>query len=217
MRFESDRRRIARHFERRHGYPPDLDTPETWSEKVQWMKLHDHDPLYTRCSDKFLMRDYVAETAGSQYLVPLLGVYDDARKIDFDELPTGFVIKANHGCGWNLIIRNKEKDLDLRAVVTRCNKWLAKNYYVNHREWQYKDIRPLLIVEELLLDEDGNVPADFKIHCFDHGRGEVVIGVDSGRFTRHTRDHYDERWNRIDLTFKFRQSVAHLVSPRLVK
>jgi hypothetical protein len=203
---ESDRTRIVRQFEASHGYPPDLENPKTWSEKVQWMKLNDRDPLYTRCSDKYRMRDYVAETAGDRYLVPLLGVYDDARRIDFDALPNNFVIKANHGCGWNLLIRNQKTDLNRRAVVIRCNKWLAKNYYVNHREWQYKEIAPLLIVEELLLDDEGSVPADIKIHCFDHGRGGVVIGVDRGRFAMHTRDHYDEHWRRIDLTFAFDQS-----------
>jgi hypothetical protein len=209
---ESDRNRICRQFEESHGHTPDLERPKTWSEKVQWMKLYDHDPLYTRCSDKYRVRDYVAETAGDRYQVSLLGVYDDARKIDFDALPESFVIKANHGCGWNLILRNKETDLDRRAMVKQCNKWLAKNYYTNHREWQYKDIPPLLVIEKLLLDERGNPPTDCKIHCFDHGRGEVVIGIDRDRFTRHRRDHYDEHWNRIDLTFKFQQSESG--SPR---
>ena len=203
---ESDKHRIVRQFEAGHGFPPDLENPKTWSEKIQWMKLYDRDPLYTRCSDKYRMRDYVAETAGERYIVPLLGVYDDARKIEFGSLPASFVIKANHGCGWNLLIRNQKTDLDRSAAVTRCNKWLAKNYYVNHREWQYKDIAPLLAVEEFLLSDDGSVPNDIKIHCFDHGRGDVVIGVDRGRFARHTRDHYDEHWRRIDLTFAFDQS-----------
>jgi hypothetical protein len=214
---ESDRDRIVRQFTESHGFPPDLEDPKTWSEKIQWMKLFDHDPLYVRCSDKYRMRDYVTETVGDRYLVPLLGVYTDAREIDFDALPTGFVIKANHGCGWNLFIRDKKTDLDRRAVVSRCNKWLAKNYYVNHREWQYKQIVPRLVVEELMLDNEGNVPADFKVHCFDHGRGDVVIGVDRGRFARHTRDHYDQHWNRIDLRFAFDQSEQGTERPELLE
>ena len=213
----SDRRRIFRQFEKRHGYPPDLANPKTWSEKIQWIKLYDRNPLYTRCSDKYRMREYVAEKAGEQYLVPLLGVYDDAAKIDFDALPESFVIKANHGSGWNLIIRDNGTGLDRRAVIKRCNKWLARSYYVNHREWQYKNVAPRLVVEELLLDDEGNVPADIKIHCFDRGRGDVVIGIDSARFSRHRRDHYDEQWNRIDLTFAFEQSDDGVARPKMLE
>ena len=213
---ESDRHRIVRQFEKHHGYPPDLEDPKTWNEKIQCMKLYDHNPLFTRCADKYRMREVVEEAVGSQYLVPLLGVYDDARTIDFRELPDAFVIKANHGSGWNLIIRSKS-ECDERAIVTRCNKWLARNYYVNHREWQYKNIRPLLVVEELLLDDEGRIPADFKVQCFDHGRGEPVIVVDKGRFTRHTRDHYDAQWNRLDLTYDFPQSKEGVDRPRVLE
>ena len=212
---ESDRRRIVREFEERLGYPPDLEDPKTWSEKIQCKKLYDHNPLYTRCADKYRMREVVEETAGSQYLVPLLGVYDDARKINFSELPDEFVVKANHGSGWNLMIRGKS-DCNERVLITRCNKWLAKNYYVNHREWQYKNIRPLLLIEEMLVDDEGGIPADFKVHCFDHGRGEAVIGVDKGRFTQHTRDHYDDQWNRLDLTSMFPQSAVGVSRPSML-
>jgi len=210
---EGDRACITRQFTKGHGYPPDLDNPNTFNEKKQWIKLHDHNPLYTRCSDKYLMREFVAEVVGEQHLVPLLGVYDDARKIDFDALPAGFAIKANHGSGWNLIIRDKNKDFDRRAVVTRCNKWLAKNYYVNNREWQYKNIKPLLVVEELLLDSRGELPADYKIHCFDHGRADVVIGVIHGRFANCKHDIYDERWRKLDVSFNYPQSEEGVPRP----
>jgi len=213
--FESDRRRVVRQFTRSHGYPPNLAEPTTWSEKLQCRKLYDHNPLYTRCADKYRMREVVEEVAGSQCLVPLLVVHDDARKIDFSQLPDRFAIKANHGSGWNLIIRSKS-ECDEWAIIIRCNKWLAKNYHVNHREWQYKNIPPLLLVEELLVDDEGEIPADFKVHCFDHGHGEAVIGVDKDRFTRHTRDHYDDQWNRLDLTLKFPQSEVGVNRPMVL-
>jgi hypothetical protein len=213
LRLTSDRRCVMRQFEARHGYPANLDHPETWSEKIQWIKLYDRNPLYTLCSDKYRVRDYVAEHAGKQHLVPLLGVFDDAAKIDFDALPEQFVVKANHGSGWNRIVRDNGKGLDRRTLVSRFSKWLARSYWVNHREWQYKDIAPRVVVEQLLLDDRGEVPADIKIHCFDHGRGEVVIGVDSDRFGRHRRDHYDIDWNRIDLTFAFPQSEHGVPRP----
>jgi hypothetical protein len=178
------------------------------------MKLHDHDPLYTLCSDKYRVREHVSRVVGDQHLVPLIGVFDDARKIDFDALPDRFVIKATHGSGWNLLIHDKSRDLDRSAVVKRCNKWLAKDYYVNHREWQYKNVRPQLVVEEMLLSEGQEIPEDIKIHCFDHGRGEIVIGIDTGRFVEHTRDHYDEQWNRINLEFAFPQSREGVAPPR---
>jgi hypothetical protein len=142
----------------------------------------------------------------------VIGVFEDARDIDFGKLPGAFVIKATHGSGWNLIIRDKS-DIEERAIVSRCNKWLAKNYYVNQREWQYKNIAPRLLVEEMLEDDAGKIPSDYKIHCFDHGRGRTVIGVDQDRFTRHTRDHYDEQWNRLDMTFKFPRSQEDVSRP----
>jgi hypothetical protein len=213
---ESDEQRVVRQFTEGHGYPPDLQDPKTWSEKIQWMKLHDHDPRYTRCSDKYRVRQYVEETVGPEHLVPLLGVCDDARQLDLERLPPRFAVKANHGSAWNVLVLDKQHQ-DRNALVRRCNKWLARNYYVNHREWQYKNIEPLLVVEELLTDEEGRLPADFKIHCFDHGRGEIVCGVDRGRFDRHTRDHYDERWNRLDLKFKFPQSDEGLPRPALLE
>jgi hypothetical protein len=180
------------------------------------MKLNDHDPLYTLCSDKYRMREYVAERVGGQHLVPLLGVYDDARKIDFDALPSNFIIKANHGSGWNMIVRDTPTALDRRAMVSRGNKWLAKNYYVNHREWQYKNIPPLLVIEELLLDAEGCLPADFKTHCFDHGRGDLVIGVDRDRLTDCKRDHYDEQWNKLDVTYKYPQTEQGFSRPAVL-
>jgi hypothetical protein len=209
---ESDEQRIVRQFTRYHGRPPDLTTPTTFNEKIQWIKLHDHDPRCTRLSDKYDVRSYIEQTVGESHLVPLLGVYDDARAIDFASLPDQFAVKANHGSDWNVLVRDKSR-CDRRALVKRCNKWLARNYYVNNREWQYKDIEPRLVVEQLLTDDGGNLPADYKMHCFDHGRGRIVCGVDRGRFARHTRDHYDERWNRLDLQLKFPQSEDGVPRP----
>jgi hypothetical protein len=102
--WEDDRTRIVRQFKDGHGYAPNLVQPKTWCEKIQCRKLYDHDPFYTRCADKYAMRQVVDEATDSQYLVPLLGVHEDAREIDFGRLPDRFVIKANHGSGWNLLI-----------------------------------------------------------------------------------------------------------------
>jgi hypothetical protein len=136
------------------------------NEKIQWRKLYDRNPVYTLCADKYRVREYVRERVGEACLVPLLVVASDPHEVDFSRLPDRFVLKANHGCGWNEFVWSRER-LDERASVARMDRWLRSNFYRRHREWQYKHIAPLILIEELLTDRHGALPVEYRFFCFD--------------------------------------------------
>ena len=100
---------LARWYESTTGTSLDLENPQTFNEKIQWLKLYNSTPLKTRLTDKYLVREWIAEEIGEEYLIPLLGVWDSFNEIDFDALPNQFVLKANHGSGWNVIVKDETK------------------------------------------------------------------------------------------------------------
>ena len=187
-----DRSVVARKFAETFGYPLDWKNPRTLNEKLNWMKLHVRDPLQKVAADKYAVRAHVAAKVGEQYLIPLIRKCDRAEEIRFAELPAAFVLKTNHGSGQNWIVRDKARE-DERKVVRQFREWLATNHYAASREWPYKGMPPAIVVEELLLDENGRVPSDFKFHCF--GGKVATIQVDLDRETAHRRNFYDLDWH----------------------
>ncbi len=189
--WRSDRSVVARKFAETFGYPLDWKNPRTLNEKLNWMKLHVRDPLQKIAADKYAVRAHVAAKVGEQYLIPLIRKCDRADEIRFAELPAAFVLKTNHGSGQNWIVRDKSRE-DERRIVCQFREWLATNHYAASREWPYKGMPPAIVVEELLLDENGRVPSDFKFHCF--GGKVATIQVDLDRETAHRRNFYDLDW-----------------------
>ncbi len=187
-----DRSVVARKFAETFGYPLDWKNPRTLNEKLNWMKLHVRDPLQKVAADKYAVRAHVAAKVGEQYLIPLIRKCDRAEEIRFAELPAAFVLKTNHGSGQNWIVRDKARE-DERKVVRQFREWLATNHYAASREWPYKGMPPAIVVEELLLDENGRIPSDFKFHCF--GGKVATIQVDLDRETAHRRNFYDLDWH----------------------
>lgn len=144
----------------------DLSRPRTYNEKVQWLKLYDTTPLKTRLSDKYLVRQWISEKIGDQYLIPLLGAWDHFDEIDFDALPNQFVLKANHGCGWLVIVKDKNK-FNRGDAKKKFDYWMHTNFaYCAGLELQYRDIKPKIIAERYLEDESGGL-ADYKMYCFE--------------------------------------------------
>ncbi len=136
--------------------------------------LYSRDPLFTMLSDKLLVRDYVTRKVGSDFLIPLLWQGENPAEIPFDRLPLNFVIKSNHGCGYNLIINNKTQ-LICEQAIALLKKWLGENFCDDKyagTEWAYKHIKPRIIVESML-ENDGKAPVDYKFFCFS-GRVEYV-------------------------------------------
>ncbi len=147
------------------GNTLDLLNPVTYNEKMQWLKLYNSVPIKTKLADKFLVRKYVAKKIGEKYLTPLLGVYNSFDEIDFDKLPNQFVIKCNHGSGWNLIVQDKSK-LDKNDAKQKIDEWMSKNYAFNlGYELHYLNIKPKIIIEKYLDPEKSKYEIQLWTFC----------------------------------------------------
>ena len=142
-----------------------LRHPKTYSDKIQYLKLHDRNPLYTQLADKYAVRAYVADKIGEEHLIPLIGVWDSPNEIDFEQLPEQFVLKATHDSGGVFICRDK-KSFPLEKVRARLEQVMQRNYYYHFREWAYKDIRPRIICEKYISECDTGDLRDYKIFLF---------------------------------------------------
>lgn len=160
---------IPHMFEVRMGRLPDLVNPQTYNEKLCWMKLYYHNPLFTRLVDKYEVKNYVAEKIGQQYIIPTLAVWDRVADIEWDKLPNQFVLKCTHDSGGLVICRDKSK-LDVSAAKKKLSSSLKKNYYFYGFEWPYRDVKPRIIAETYMEDTKTQELRDYKFFCFD---GEV--------------------------------------------
>ena len=168
------------------GRPCHLEAPRTMTEKIHWLKLYDSTPLKGRLADKFLVREWVADTVGEEYLVPLLGVWDSPDEIDFASLPTSFVLKATHGSGWNILVPNKSA-LDEEWARGRLREWLGLRQAMKGGfELHYEYCEPRIVCERFLRDGTGGL-RDYKFMVFD-GVVQFAFTVDrrAGRAMRGT-------------------------------
>lgn len=177
-----------------------LKNPHTFNEKLQWLKIHDRKPVYTQMVDKVGVRDIIAEKVGADYLVPILGVWDSVDQIDFDALPSQFVMKCTHDSG-DLVICKDKQSLDVDAVKAKMKRGLSTDLFVKAREWPYKDVRPRVYSEVYLADENEDQLTDYKVFCFD--AVPRLIQVDYDRFTDHKRQFYTPEWELTDISFHF--------------
>ncbi len=153
--------------------------PRTFNEKLQWYKRHYRDPLMTTLADKLAVRGYLEARGHGRLLNELYGVYDRPEEIDFDRLPESFVLKATHGSNMNIICRDR-KHLDLEKSRAEMRSWLARDYYHSGRQWCYKGIRPRLICEKYLENEEFGELLDYKFYCF--GGEPEFLWICSGRY-----------------------------------
>ena len=183
----------------RIGRPLDLDDPKTFNEKLQWLKLHDRNPLYTKLVDKAEVKPWVAERIGWEHVVPTLGVWDTFDEIDFGALPDRFVLKCTHDSGGLAICRDRSA-FDAAAARRKIERSLANNYFWSGREWPYKDVRPRIIAEEYLDPAGGQADlTDYKVMCFG-GRARCEFTC-TGRADGDLRvDFFDTEWNHLPFT-----------------
>ena len=188
-----------------------LKNPQTFNEKLQWLKLYDKNTLYTQLADKYEVRQYVNDKIGEQYLVPLIGVYDSVEHIPFNELPEQYVLKCTHDCG-TAIIKNTANKISDRDIKFKLNRALKRDYYYDHREWCYKNIKPRIICEQLIKTQDNNPPRDYKIFCFDGEPKFLFVASDRGRGTKF--DFFDIEWNKYPLMQHYPNSDYNIEKPR---
>jgi hypothetical protein len=185
----SDRRYIKLVYWLRMNKTLHLDTPQTFNEKLQWLKLHDRKPEYTMMADKYLVREYIAKQLGEEYLIPLIGVWDDPDEIDFDALPNQFVLKCNHNSGLGMCICKDKSQLNIDKAKSELRKGLEQDYYLTGREWPYKDIPRKIIAEKYMVDAQTAELRDYKFFCFN---GKVkCFKIDFDRFINHQANYYD--------------------------
>ena len=160
---------LRRLYKATFGKELNLENPQTFNEKLQWLKLYYRRPDYTMMADKFAVREYIAQKIGEEHLVPLLGVWDDPDEIDFDSLPEQFVLKCTHNSGLGMCICKDKAGLDIKAVKNELRKGLAEDYSIVSREWQYKGIPHRIICEKYMKDEKQNEKTgiiNYKVNCF---------------------------------------------------
>ena len=169
-----------------------LKNPKTYNEKLQWLKLYNRNPEYTKMVDKYEAKKYVSSIIGEEHIIPTLGIYDTVDEIPWDSLPNQFVLKCSHDSGGLVICQDKSK-LDIKAAKRKLKKSLSKNYYSTSKEWPYKNVKRRLIIEKYMVDESGYELKDYKFFCFN---GKVkCLKVDFNRAIDHHANYYDENWN----------------------
>ena len=195
------------------GKKLNLNNPQTFNEKLQWLKLYDRNPMYTMLTDKYEVRKYVAEVIGEEHLIPLLGVWERFEEIDFDKLPNEFVLKPTHTSGDIFICKDKSK-VDLTELRKIVNKWLKREYYWFHREWPYKNIKPRIIAEKYMVDESGIELKDYKFMCF-NGKPKILFVVSNRHLEGGLKmDFYDLDWNLLPFERHYKRSGKVMPKPR---
>lgn len=191
MTTEQHREWISNQYKKRIGCDMDWDNPTTYTEKMQWTKLYDNNPMRAICADKYMVRRWVIDKIGEEYLIPLIGVWNKFEDIDFNLLPEKFVLKTNHGSGTNIIVSDK-KLLNLKTAQLKINDWLRTDFGYKTLELHYAQIEPKIIAEEYVESRFGELQ-DYKFLCF-NGKPHYCW-VDMGRYSEHTRNVYDLNWN----------------------
>jgi hypothetical protein len=174
---------------------PDIDHPQKFTEKIQWIKLNERTADRQQIADRTKVRNYVANRVGEQHLIPLIGCYDNLNESIWQSLPAQFVLKANHGCEMVAIVFDKEQE-SYQQIKKEADSWQATDYFTVGREWVYKNLPRTILAESLLLTKDGAIPKDHKFFCFN---GQVeLIQVDYDRFGEQKRNLFDRDYNRIE-------------------
>lgn len=173
------------------GHSLNWNNLQTYTEKMQWEKIYDKNPMKSVLADKYSVREWVENRIGNDYLIPLLGHWERFDDIDFSLLPTQFVLKTNHGTGTNLIVKDKQK-LNIRRTRRMFNDWMKIDYaFTNSLQLHYRDIPRKIIAEKYLETELGELQ-DYKFLCFDGV--PYFCWVDLGRFSKHTRTVFNMKW-----------------------
>ena len=153
---------LAMAYYAKTGRKLNLRHPKTLNEKIQWLKLYDNLPIKTQLADKVLVRGWIKEKIGEEYLKPVLWIGDKFDNIPFDKLPDSFIIKCNHGCKWHVLIKDKNKFLENKFLVKtakeKIDNWLLQSFFGwSDFETQYKNIEPKIIIEEFLKGNNGGI------------------------------------------------------------
>lgn len=195
-----DEEYLKKLFRLKMGYSLNLDDPKTFSEKIQWLKLYDRKPEYTKMVDKYEVKKYVADHIGGEYLIPTLGVWNHFNEIDFDKFPDQFVLKCTHDSHGLSICKDKTK-WNKREAKKKLEQGLHRNYYYGLREWPYKNVKPRILAEKYMEDAETKELRDYKFFCFNGQVRAMFIATDRQDSSTDTKfDFFDMKGNHLPFT-----------------
>lgn len=204
-----DKKYIVKQYKKRFGVKPDLASPKNFNEKNNWRKLYDRKDIYTSMVDKFKIKEVIKERCGEDYFVPLIGVWDRAKDIDFDKLPNQFVLKANHAGG--VIVCRDKSVFDKKSAIKELNKIQKRNYFYMSREWPYKNVKRKIICEQYI----GENLTDYKNYCFNGKLQYTFVWENKSREdgrkpTAYFCGAYDRDWKKtsIDIDYPSKDDVV---------
>lgn len=202
---------LKRRFYFKLGYELNLEQPQTFNEKLQWLKINDRKPEYTKLVDKYEFKKHIENVLGVEYTIPTFGVWDRVEDIEWDKLPQQFVLKCTHDSGSVIVCRNKE-EFDREAACKKLQNALERNFYWVVREWPYKDVKPRIIAEEYLQDGDCENLVVYKVLNF-AGKPEVIQVIQNDKTPDETVDYFDTEWNLLNIRQNFKNSPVPLSCP----
>lgn len=191
---------LKKKFKIHMGYELDLNTPKTYNEKLQWLKIYDRNPKYTNLVDKYEVKNLIASLIGEEYIIPTLGVWNTFDEIDFNILPNQFVLKCTHDSG-GIVICHDKSQFDFKKAKKKLTKSLRKNYFYQHREWPYKNVKPRIIAEKYINDSITGELRDYKFFAF-NGKVKAMFIVTNRALGKKSMclDFYDNHFNHLPFT-----------------
>ena len=198
---------LAVKFRLRMGYWMDFRNPQTYTEKLQWLKLYNRQSEYTMMVDKYAVKEYVKNIIGVGYIIPTLGIWDTPEQIDWTALPNQFILKTTDGGGsYGIVIVKDKNDVDKYATIQKLHKALKQNIYTQLREWPYKNVPKKIIAEQYIADELN----DYKFYCFD-GEPKLLL-IASNRYSDHNFDYFDMNFQHLDIKSQFGEHAKQTIS-----
>ncbi len=210
--WKSDSSIVKKQYYNAFGKRINLDNPQTFNEKLNWLKIYDRKPIYTQMVDKFEAKKYFADTIGEQYIIKTIGVWSRFEDIDFNKLPNQFVLKTTHDSGGVVICRNKAT-FDIKFAKKKIKRSLKRNYYYLSREWPYKNVKPRIIAEEYMQDRNQKVLPVYKIFNFNNGSC-ILQAIQNDKTKEERIDYFDEKWELLNIRQNYKTSDKPLEKPK---
>ncbi len=191
------KKNINNAYKIKHGYAMNWSHPQSFTQKIMWLKLNYQNPLIMKCCDKFAVKEYVSDVIGEKYIVPTIDWWTDPNDIDFTKLPNSFVLKVNWSSGYNIIVRDKTK-IDEKEIRAKLKRWIksSSNCYYKLYNWGYKYVNPIIYAEKYISEVNDNSQLyDYKFFCYDGICKNLFITTD--RFTKKTNNWFDSEFNEL--------------------
>lgn len=194
------------------GKKLNLDNPVTFNEKIQWLKLNDRNPKYTDMVDKINAKKYIEYLLGKEYIIPTLGIWNSFEEIDFDKLPSKFVLKCTHDSGGLVVVKDKSK-MDMSRMRKKIKKSLSTNYFYHGREWPYKNIPPRIIAEQYMEDNVDLELRDYKFFCVDGYVDNVMVSME--RYSGDPKFYFfDSDWKLLRINVRGKNAPENFTIPK---